>query len=190
MDKKAMASEQTKRALKNSFLELCGKNGMSGVTVSAITKRAGHNRCTFYNYYTDIAEMVAEIENSVLQGIRERVETQAFQLVNINAAFEQFLSFFELYGNTIYVLLSKSGNAGFRNRFKEAAFSIYRKALTGKMDDEQIEYLITYVSSCGLGLIEHWYETGKKYTMDEFLRLMQVFLSTGIMGYLQESMPQ
>ncbi len=185
MDKKTMASEQTKKALKNSFLELCEKNGISNVTVGAITKKAGYNRCTFYNYYTDISEMLAEIENSVLSEISKRVSSLDFQLTNINDAFEQFLSFFEAYGNTIYVLLSKSGNPDFRNRFKESAFAIYRKALADKFDTEQIEYLITYVSSCGLGLIEHWYETDKKYSTDDFLRLVQTLISTGIMGYLQ-----
>lgn len=185
MDKKAMASEQTKKALKNSFLELCEKKGISGVTVGAITKKAGYNRCTFYNYYTDVQEMLAEIENSVLSEISERVSAQEFQITNINDAFEQFLSFFEAYGNTIYVLLAKSGSSDFRNRFKESAFAIYRKALAGRFDAEQIDYLITYVSSAGLGLVEHWYETGKKYSTDEFLKMVQTLLSTGIMGYMQ-----
>ncbi len=185
MDKKAMASEQTKNALKNSFLELCEKHGISGVTVSAITKKAGHNRCTFYNYYTDIPEMLAEIENSVLSEINERVSAQQFQIANLNDVFEQFLTFFEAYGNTIYVLLSKSGDSGFRNRFKESAFAIYRKAFADKLGADQIDFLITFVSSAGLGLIEHWYETGKKYSADEFLKLMQTLISTGIMGYLQ-----
>ncbi len=185
MDKKTLASEQTKKALKNSFLELCEKNGLSAVTVGAIAKKAGYNRCTFYNYYTDIPEMLAEIENSVLSEISERVSSQEFQITNINDASQQFLSFFEAYGNTIYVLLAKSGSSDFRKRFKESAFAIYRKAFANKLDAEQIDYLITYVSSAGLGLIEHWYETGKKFAPDEFLRLMQTLLSTGIMGFMQ-----
>ncbi len=188
MDKKALTSEQTKKALKNSFLELCEKNGISGVTVGAITKKAGYNRCTFYNYYTDIPEMIAEIENSVLSEISERVSAQEFQITNINDASQQFLSFFEAYGNTIYVLLAKSGSSDFRNRFKESAFAIYRKALAGKLNAEQIEYLITYVSSAGLGLIEHWYETGKKCSTDDFLKMMQSLIGTGIMGYKQGTM--
>ncbi len=185
MDKKAMMSEQTKKALKNSFLDLYAQNGISGVTVGAITKKAGYNRCTFYNYYTDVQEMLEEIENSVLSEIKERVAAQETQISNINNAFEQFLSFFDAYGNTIYVLLSKSGNSSFRNRFKESAFAIYRKAFAGKLGAEQIDYLITYVSSAGLGLIEYWYETGKKSSTDEFLRTVQTLLSTGIMGYMQ-----
>ncbi len=184
MDKKAMMSEQTKKALKNSFLDLYAQNGISGVTVGAITKKEGYNRCTFYNYYTDVQEMLEEIENSVLSEISQRVSSQELQITNINDAFGQFLTFFEAYGNTIYVLLSKSGNSSFRNRFKESAFAIYRKAFAGKLDAEQIDYLITYVSSAGLGLIEHWYETGKKSSTDEFLRTVQTLLSTGIMGYL------
>ncbi len=185
MNKKTMASELTKKALKNSFLELCEKNGISSVTVGAITRKSGYNRCTFYNYYTDISEMLTEIEDDVLSEISERVSAGEFLIANINEAFEQFLTFFEACGNTIYILLSKSGDSGFRNRFKESAFAIYRKALAGKLNAEQIEYLITYVSSAGLGLVEHWYETGKKCPTDEFLRLMQQLISTGIMGYMQ-----
>ena len=188
MDKKALVSENTKKALKNSFLELCEKNGLSGVTVVAIAKKAGYNRCTFYNYNTYIPEMIAEIENSVLSEISERVSAQEFQISNINMAFQEFLSFFEEYGNTIYVLLAKSGSSDFRNRFKESAFAIYRKALAGKLNAEQIEYLITYVSSAGLGLVEHWYETGKKCSTDDFLKMMQSLIGTGIMGYMQGTM--
>ncbi len=188
MDKKAMMSEQTKMALKNSFLELYAQKGISGVTVGAITKKAGYNRCTFYNYYTDVAEMLEEIENSILAEIQERLSTQELQITNIHDATQQFLAFFEAYGNTIYVLLSQSADSGFRNRFKESAFAIYRKALAGKLGAEQIDYLITYVSSAGLGLIEHWYETGKKSSPDEFLRTVQTLLSTGIMGYMQGTM--
>ncbi len=185
MDKKTPVSEQTKRALKNSFLELYGKNGMSGVTVGAITKKAGYNRCTFYNYYTDVPEMLAEIENSILSEISERLSAQEFHITNINDATQQFLSFFEAYGSTIYVLLSKSADSGFRSRFKESAFAIYREALAGNLDGEQIEYLITYVSSAGLGLVEHWYESGRKYSSEEFMKLVQTLISVGILGYMQ-----
>ncbi len=187
MDKKAMMSEQTKMALKNSFLELYAQKGISGVTVSAITKKAGYNRCTFYNYYTDVSEMLAEIENSILAEIQERLSTQELQITNIGEATQQFLAFFEAYGNTIYVLLSQSADSGFRSRFKESAFAIYRKALAGQFDAEQIEYLITYVSSAGLGMVEHWYETGKKCSADEFMRMVQTLISTGIIGYMHGS---
>ncbi len=185
MDKKAQMSRRTKKALKNSFLELYSEKGITGVTVSSITKKAGYNRCTFYNYYTDVPELLAEIENSVLCEISEKMSAQEFNVSGINEAFEQFLLFFEEYGNTLYILISKSGNSDFRNRFKETAFSIYRKAFADKFDTQQIEYLISFVSSCGLGLIEHWYETGKKYSTDEFLRLVQTLISSGVMGYMQ-----
>ncbi len=186
MNKKAMASELTKELLKSSFLELCEKKGISNVTVGAVTKKAGYNRCTFYNYYTDIPEMIAEIEENVLSEIKERISSQDLRPASIDTAFDQLLSFFENYGNTIYVLLSKSGSSDFRNRFKESAFSIYREAFAGKFTTDQIDFLITYVSSAGLGLIEHWYESGKKYSTEEFLKLLKTLVSTGIVGYLRE----
>ncbi len=187
MNKKTMASEQTRESLKTSFLELCEKKGISDVTVGAITKKAGYNRCTFYNYYTDIPEMISEIEETVLSEIKKRILEQGFQINNINTAFDQLLPFFETYGNTIYILLSKSGNTGFHNRFKESAFSIYREAFADRFSTDQIDLLITYVSSAGLGLIEYWYESGKKYSTEEFLEQLKTLISTGILGYIKLS---
>ncbi len=184
MDKKTMVSEQTKNALKTSFLELYAENGITGITVGEITKKAGYNRCTFYNYYNDVYDLLAEIEDSILSEISKRMSAEELQITNLNEAFGRFVSFFEEYGNTIYILLSKSGTSDFRSRFKKTAFAIYRKAFAGKFDAEQIEYLISYVSSCGLGLIEHWYETGKKYSTEEFLKLMQELVAKGLMGQI------
>ncbi len=188
MDKKAMISEQTKKAFQNSFLELYAKNSISSITVGAITKKAGYNRCTFYNYYTDINNLLEDIENTMLSEIRENAEKNLkdFRFENVNKVFEQFVSLFETYGNTFYVLLSKSENSSFRNRFKEIALSIYRQAFAGKLDAEQIEWLISYISSAGLGLVEHWYETGQKYSTEEFLKLAQPLIMTGTLGYLQD----
>ncbi len=184
MDKKAMVSEQTKKALKASFLELYAENGITGITVGAITKKAGYNRCTFYNYYNDVYDLLAEIEDSILAEISGRISADKIQVTDLNEAFSNLLPLFEDYGNTIYVLISKSGNSDFRNRFKKMAFGIYRKAFADKFDAEQIEYLISYASSCGLGLIEHWYETGKKYSTEEFLKLMQELVAKGLMGQI------
>ncbi len=188
MNKKSMISEQTKNALKNSFLELYAKNGISGVTVSAITKNARYNRCTFYNYYTDVPEMLTEIENTLLSDIKDKAELSitTVHFNNINEVFEHFLFLLEEYGRTICILLSNSGNTEFRYQLKETLCTIYRRAFSDKLDAEQIEWLASYILSSGLGLIAHWYETGKKYSSAEFLKITQPLVMTGVIGYLGE----
>ncbi len=187
MDKKALASEQTKKALKSSFLELCEKKGISGVTVGAITKKAGYNRCTFYNHYDDVHAILDEIENELLAALESKAQNQTVNLSfsGIESAFREFLAEFEEHGETIYALMGKNGDVSFRKRMLENAKKHFRENFKNQIDEDKAEYILTFLSSSALSLIEHWYETGKKYSTEEFLRMLQSLISTGIMGYLQ-----
>ena len=49
-----MANEITKKALKQSFLELLAQKPFKKITVSDITDRCGVNRMTFYYHFEDI----------------------------------------------------------------------------------------------------------------------------------------
>lgn len=66
--------QDTKEKLKKTFIELCAEKGAASVTVSAVTKRSGCNRCTFYNYYEGIEDLLEEIENEIFAKIERHFE--------------------------------------------------------------------------------------------------------------------
>lgn len=186
MDKKTAMSERTKKKLKETFLSLCEKDGISNVTVGAITKKAGYNRCTFYNYYDDLNSMLQEIEDTVIKQIRLKMPEIFSNGIpeDISTVFPLLLSIFEEYSNTLYVLLGENGDPAFRQRLRKTVKDFFRGVFRERVSSERLEYMLAYVVSAGLGLIEHWYETEKEYSTEDFLRLAHSLLANGILGQL------
>lgn len=189
MDKKTAMSEQTKQKLKETFLDCYARDGMLNITVGAITKKAGYNRSTFYNYYDDLHSMLDEIEDTVIEQVQIKMSEIFSDGIpeNIRSVFPLILSIFEEYGNTLYILLGKNGDAAFRQRLRKTVKDFFREIFQDRISTEQLEYILTYIVSAGLGLIEHWYETDKQYSTEDFLKISHALLATGVLGQLQDT---
>ena len=72
MRKQPQVTEQTRANLRQAFWELYAERPVEKISVREITDRAGYNRATFYLYYHDVYELLAEIEGQVL-GVIERL---------------------------------------------------------------------------------------------------------------------
>ncbi|MCD8328223.1 MAG: TetR/AcrR family transcriptional regulator [Ruminococcus sp.] len=186
MNKKTAASDNTRKKLKEAFLELYADGGISGITVGAITKKAGYNRSTFYNYYDDITSMLDEIENTLIADMKPKI-TKAFSNgipMDLNAVFPMMFSVFEQYSYTLYILLVRNSNIDFRKRLKRMLQEPLKEAFKDHLSTEQSEYVLTFVVSSGLGLIEYWYETDKKSSPEDFMTICHSLIANGVFGQL------
>ena len=59
----------TKRLMKDALLELLGEKDLANISVTAICETADVHRSTFYNYYTDPADLLRDIEQDYLDMI-------------------------------------------------------------------------------------------------------------------------
>ncbi len=188
MNSKTTISEKTtlstKQKLKESFLTLYSEKPLSGITIASITKKAGYNRCTFYNYYDDISCLLDEIEDELIGQIQEKLLELPENTIpyNLDMFFSQMLISFEKYGKTLYILLSKNGNAAFRQRLNKILKQHFRRLHANTIEDKKLEYILSFAISAGIGLMEHWYETGKKESMEDFLSFAQSLVANGIIG--------
>lgn len=69
---------KTKRAIYNAFVELLSEKEINHITITDISKKADINRKTFYNYYSDIYEVMEEIENMMVDTFIKRLDTIEF----------------------------------------------------------------------------------------------------------------
>lgn len=65
---------KTKRAIHNAFVELVTTKDIKDITVRDIARLADINRKTFYNHYTDIGELVIEMENEIIMAFDKAME--------------------------------------------------------------------------------------------------------------------
>ena len=57
---------RTKKAIRNAFARLISRRSLGEITVKELSEEADINRKTFYNYYSDIFQVMDEVENEVV----------------------------------------------------------------------------------------------------------------------------
>lgn len=83
---------KTKYAIYNAFVELLSEKEITHITITDISKKADINRKTFYNYYSDIYEVMEEIENMTVDTFIKRLDTIEFTTMTdfLTQVFMQF----------------------------------------------------------------------------------------------------
>lgn len=66
-----ITSSQTRQNLIDAFWSLYCEKRIEKITVKEITQKAGYNRGTFYEYFTDVYDMLEQIEQSLIPTIEE-----------------------------------------------------------------------------------------------------------------------
>ena len=157
MEKQILSSKKTKQKIQEAFLNLCIQKRLSHITISAVTKKAGCNRCTSYNYYDDINSLLAETEDNLINKLQEKISdihTSKFPQ-DVTVIFPKLLTTFEEYGDIIYTLLSEKGDPTLRNKLKRVALSYLNTKNFESSPYNKMEYVFCYAISAWTGLIEH-----------------------------------
>ncbi|WP_277408818.1 TetR/AcrR family transcriptional regulator [Lacrimispora xylanisolvens] len=71
MIKQPEITMQTRKNLADAFWQIYCEKRIEKITVKEITTKAGYNRSTFYEYYTDVYDVLEQIEASVLPDIEK-----------------------------------------------------------------------------------------------------------------------
>lgn len=190
MEKEIISSTKTKQKIQEAFLNLCIQKGLSKITISAVTKKAGCNRCTFYNYYDDINDLITETEDNLIKQLQKKIyniHTTSKFPQDVNVIFPKLLTTFEEYGDIIYTLLSEKGDPTFRNKLKQVTISYFNTKNFESSTCNKMDYIFCYAISAWTGLIEHWYETGREDSPKDFLHLSQTLVANGLLGTIKKS---
>ena len=68
MDKRV---KNTTKALKRALFDMLEQMPLSKITVTSLCKQAGVNRVTFYHHFTDVYDMISQIELSYVEELRD-----------------------------------------------------------------------------------------------------------------------
>ena len=87
------SSIKTKNAIRTAFAEMVKEKGeLDKITVTELVKRANINRSTFYLHYSDIYDIAAELEHSLMSDVMSHNPTTK----------EEMIQFIEALLNQIY----------------------------------------------------------------------------------------
>lgn len=121
MRKQPQVTEQTRANLRQAFWELYAERPIERISVREITERAGYNRATFYLYYHDVYELLAEIEDHVLGNIERLVNEHLLKGDRLDFSQHMGLILRLARASSAYteVLLGEHGDPTFGERLKQ-----------------------------------------------------------------------
>lgn len=185
MKKQPHITEQTKQNIIDAFWGLYCEQRIEKITVKDITNKAGYNRGTFYEYFSDVYAVLEELENSLIPKLDElppiSLPSKALGL--------PLDSFFELYekNNQYYsVLLGDKGDPAFTSKLKNAIKPNLMSVFAEKegVNLTELDYIIEFTLSSMIGIMSYWFTQPNRLSNEELFELIGRLMEQGVMRQL------
>ena len=179
MNKQPDKTAQTKFILSTAFWELFKKKPITKITVKNITDRAGFYRSTFYLYFTDVYDVLDQIEDNILHDWEIMIK-EVWEQGKQAMMFEMVTTFFKQNGEYMCVLLSPKGDPSFQQKIKSimrpkmfSHFKLSEKNAKGSM-------IFEFLISAMLAFCAEWYRNSKYVSAEDAVALLQSLSSESI----------
>lgn len=169
MKKQPEKTAQTKQSMIDAFWVIAKKRGLINVTVSEITKYADLNRGTFYVYFSDMKDLLAQAEDEIIEDLHSKVWSvlEDKNFADFQAVSAKVIEVFGGYDDKLFLLLGKDGDPQFLNLVRKEAATIFNAVMKQTEENPYQDYIIAYVTSAITGLLQFWHETGKELSLAE-----------------------
>lgn len=184
-------TRKTLKTLKTSLLLLLQKKSVKQITVRELAELADINRSTFYLHYRDIPDMVAQIQQELIDDFHKILEKYTPKQTNANPLPILREVFTFLYHNADFckALLGRNGDIAFMERIRELlrqeCLPAWQKAFCIP-EGQDARYLSSYVVSGCVGVIQTWLENDMKEEPLFMASLADEMIMQGISTYHKE----
>jgi AcrR family transcriptional regulator len=171
-------SRYTKTILRDSLIEVIQAKPVYRLTVKDICEKADLSRSTFYAYYKDQFDLLAEIEEEFM-GFLDNEITKFESLTDSRNMFplmKELLEWIADSKNTTQVLLSENGDIAFQKKFfgrVTTARNNPPQVLTAGIEEQKLkQYSLDFIISGTVALVQGWLRNNMDIPIDEFAGLI------------------
>lgn len=177
MGKHIEQTDQTRQSIIDAYWVIAGNENRTKITASAVAGKAGVNRSTFYEYFSDIGGLTEHIEKTLTDELKT-VIGELYIKYNLNCSHRDLAKALLPYYDQLTVLLKRDRDRHFLFMIQSEAVELFT-AVTRK-PDPMLEYEIAYIVAAFAGLLLYWQETGRKIDEDAFTELFHTLSIRGL----------
>jgi AcrR family transcriptional regulator len=183
MKKQPELTAQTKENLMEAFWHIYCNKRIEKVTIKEITAKAGYNRTTFYEYFTDVYDVLEQIENSVLPSHQGLMLHNAADISITSLPIDALTKMYEKNKNYYVVLFGDNGDPSFQTKFKNYIKTILLKHLDeeGIVKNFEIDFALEYTLSAMIGVLTYWFRLEAPPPGNKLFELMSELIHNGLM---------
>lgn len=165
----------TKMVLCKSLLELMKEQPINKITVTDICRKADINRNTFYTHYATQFDLLASIESSLYEEIKNTVE-RSLNAGTINVLLLEICQSIVANGDMCKILFSEHGNKNFLKRIvyiaHDRSIAIW-KSQAKFANTKLLEDLYTFSSNGSVAIIQEWVINGMKESPKDIAQFIE-----------------
>lgn len=170
-------SEETKERIKKAFIKLYKENRIEKITISQLTKESKVYRGTFYYYYTDIYDLLEQIEESFFKEVIEDVlgVIEGILVGDIEERAVEITEHFKKYEEIMTLFFVDKPNTTLIRRLKEAAKCkvLMKLGIDNNNLSNEDKYILEYIASAQVGIITKWIENKRDINAVDLAKIIK-----------------
>ncbi len=180
-------TQYTKKVIKETFINLLEEKEITKITVSEICKDADINRATFYRYYLDVYDLLANIQKEIEEELRNAYHPENENENTVSNFSKSLLSVMLKNKKLVKVLFDTNDNIYFLNTILEVAYEKCKekwKHDLPDLTDEDIEYASVFIFNGALGVVNFWVKNDFDKDIDEISNIIENISYYGTRRYI------
>ena len=185
MKKESENTTLTKENLTQAFWSLYQLKKIEQITIKEITDKAGYHRSTFYEYFVDIYDVLNQLEEALLDYLKEQVLSSLENGLNDDIT-QKLANVYETKGDYFGTLLGEDGDPYFAQKMKAIMRPALSNALGLPEKDIHTAYIFEFGLSALIGTLTYWYNNQREIPSKEMVKLTKSMLATGLLPEIQK----
>lgn len=183
MQKQLQITEKTRQKFVEVFCELYSQKPIEKISIQEIANKSGYNRSTFYQYFTDIYELLDAVENDLLNDMKKELAKKELSMHTIQDTLYCMDNREHLL--VLNALLGDYGSARFLKRLKKE-ITLNQLELNVPKNHSLTPYFIEFYLTTSLSLFRLWIQRQQDLSSEEFFKLVENLYTSGITPYFKE----
>ncbi len=145
----------TKRLIKESLVHMLAVKNIYKLSVRELCEDAGINRTTFYKYFGSQYDVLSEIEEEFLSHVQEALSRIP---CDPERQLDTICAYFDRNAELVRLLTDNNVDPDFPGKLFNLPpiRQMLREKLSGCYDEQELEYVCTFVVNGGYHLIQEW----------------------------------
>ncbi|HHU49678.1 MAG TPA: TetR family transcriptional regulator [Clostridiales bacterium] len=171
----------TQSLLKNALVKLMQEHHISKISVRALCETAGINRSTFYLHYSDPYDLLAQVEQEVLENLNRYLNHKSIsdtKPLSIQVL-SNFLNYVKENVDLFKALLSENCDFAFQKDLMELA-QVLSSQPNQSLDPKTIEYVKVFCLPGAISVLQKWLQEGMKESTEQISEFIIQIIYFGV----------
>ena len=183
-------SRKSRQAIKEAFKEMVLTQEMSHIVIKDLAEKADVNRKTFYLHYTDVYNVLEDVEDELLEDIKkifgkfdmDKIKTDPYPLLiaisegvtgSENETFNKLLFSSTISGNFLGKI---------KDMLKKELFNSYR---FNSSTAPNVAFILSFIVSGVVDCYRDWYLSDRSESLEELARELSELIKHGVARYFE-----